>query len=80
MPDNGPRTRDFETLFVRSEEVIFNFVDAHVTFWPDGWAEVVGQYVSDGELTKGKVLPTKSTYNFSNCSTLAIGGKEKQDV
>lgn len=86
MPDsNGnpvPRTRDFSEMVVvvRGSQYSqsFQFKDAHVTFWPDGWAEVYGRFVPQDGVLKGKAMP-KGTYNFSNAQTVSIQGTERHD-
>jgi len=53
-------------------EVNIRYIDAHVTFWPDGWAEVYGTVLNDHGTKVGK-----QTDNYSIHQSVFLSGIEK---
>lgn len=80
MNDNGsgPRTRDFSKLYITVSNdggmgnIEIRYVDAHVTFWPDGWVEVYGNILNSTGIKSGK-----TTDHYSKYKTVAMTGDEK---
>lgn len=70
-----PRVREFSRLEVRtragSENEKMNFADATVTFWPDGWAEVVGTALNENGIAMGT-----STFEYSVHQSVFMHGTE----